>query len=250
MKKDIESLKNDRRKEIASEYDKNYLLKSNFDDREIRIFEYIKDNPGCNKQSIIDHFAEITGFSRNPIFKMIKNLIERKYINEKRDHHNKNTRKLFVNERNVILLVSNEMETFRNDFLELLKSTNLANIKNDDHKEILKVIDDYYREFIDICIHRSLPTFRKMINDEQILHKLDDIILNNIRLLHIKYCEFDNPISYLEAPPEVEKCTDDDDYDQKIQLFKSKGMQDQITTLLEQFHRINYRYAKQDRVLG
>lgn len=54
----------------------------------------------------------------------------------------------------------------------------------------------------------------------------------------------------MNAPPYIEICTDDDDYDRKIQLFKNNGMQDQIIPLLGRLNGINYRYAKQHRILN
>ena len=256
MQKDIEFLKTDVTERKSYEYDQTSLLKYNIDDKERMILEYVRNNPGTNKQSIIEHFniKGIPGLSRNPIFKIIKDLIKRGYLTEERDRHNKNTLKLFLNDRNVILSVSNEIENFRNIFIELLKNPNLVSIKNDDgKKEILKYIDHFYSEFISIYIFRALPVFRKLINDKQTLHELYNIIISNVNLLVEKYYEFDNPIQtsyFMDTPLYINICTDDDDYDRKIEFFKNNGMQDQIVPLLERLDRINYRYAKQHRVLS
>lgn len=154
----------------------------------------------------------------------------------------------------MVLSVSDEMEDFKNRFLELLKSPNLTNIYDDrDKKEILKYIDGFYSMFVSIYVFRALPAFRKMIGDKQTVHELYNIIFSNIYLLQEKYYEFDNPIQssshFMDAPLYIEICTDDDDYDRKIELFKNYGMQDQIIPLLERLDGINYRYAKQHRIL-
>jgi hypothetical protein len=256
MKKDIEFLKRDRKSENSYEYNKNSLLKYNLADKERKVLEYIRDNLGCSKKSVVQHFNDtnIPGLSRNPTFKIIRSLIERKYVIEERDRHNKNTRKLFLNESNVVLSVTDEIEDFRNRFLELLKNPNLVNIQNDnDKKEILKYIDYFYSMFISIYMFRALPAFRKMINDKQTLHELYNTIFSNVNLLQEKYYEFDNPMQtsyFIDIPLSITICTDDDDYDRKIELFKNYGMQDQIKPLLERFDGINYRYAKHHRILS
>ena len=105
MKKDIEFLKNHLRTKKDYEYDKTSLQKYNLDDKERRVLEYVKDNSGCNKQSVVEHFnnMDIPGLSRNPIFNIIKGLIERKYISKERDRHNKNTHKLFLKQDNIVV---------------------------------------------------------------------------------------------------------------------------------------------------
>jgi DNA-binding MarR family transcriptional regulator len=256
MKKDIESLKSALKSNINYEYNQTSLLKYDLADKERMILEYIRNNPGCNKQSVVEHFnnMDIPGLSRNPIFNIIKSLIERGYVIEERDRHTKNTRNLFLNEQHVILSVTEEIEDFRNRFLELLKNPNLVNIQNNnDKKNILKYIDRFYSTFISIYVFRALPAFRKMINDKQTLHELYNTIFSNVYLLQEQYYEFDNPMQmsyFLDAPLSITICTDDVDYDRKFKLFKNYGMEDQIKPLLERLDGINYRYAKQNRILG
>ena len=256
MKKDIESLKRALKSNVNYEYNKTFLLKYNLADKERMVHEYIRDNPGCNKQSVVEHFnnMDIPGLSRNPIFNIIKSLIERGYVIEERDRHNKNTRKLFPNEQHVILSVTDEIEDFRNRFLELLESPHLTNIQNENGKnQILKYVDEFYSKFVGICIFRALPAFRKMISDKQTLHELYNVIFSNVILIQEKYYEFDSPIKtsyFMDTPSYIEVCTDDDDYDREIQLFKNNGMEEQIIPLLERLDGINYRYAKQHRILS
>jgi hypothetical protein len=255
MKKDIESLKRSHNNENEYEYNKNSLLRYNLADKDRMVLEHIRDNPGCNKQSVVEHFngSDISGLSRNPIFKVVRSLVDRKYVIEERDRHNKNTRKLFLNESNVVLSVIDEIEDFRSRFLELLKNSNLVNIQNSNDKdEILKYVDHFYSMFVSIYIFRALPAFRKMINDKQTLHEIYNVIFSNVTLLQEKYYEFENPMQksyFMDIPLSINICTDDDDYDRKIELFKDYGMQDQIKPLLERLDGINYRYAKQNRIL-
>lgn len=256
IKKDIEFLKNECRNEKNYEYNKASLLKYNLIDKERMVIEYIRGHPGTSTQRVVEHFngESIPGLSRNPIFNIIKSLIEREYLIKEKDRHNKNTHKLFLNERNVVLSVSDEIDGFKNIFLELLKNPNLVNIKNDnDKKEILTYIDQFYSKIISIYIFRALPAFRKMINHKQILYELYNIVSSNVNLLQEKYYEFNNPIQtsyFMDAPLYIDICTDDDDYDRKIELFTSNGMQDQIILLLKFLDGINYRYAKQHRILA
>jgi hypothetical protein len=256
IEKELEILKNEHMGEKIYDYNTASLLKYHLDDKERNVVEYIRNNPGCNKQCVVEHFnvTQIPGLSRNPTFRIINDLIKRGILIEDKDRHNRNTHKLFLNERNIVLSVSKEIDDFRNIFLELLKNPSLANIQNDkDKKKILNYIDNFHSTFISVYIFRALPAFIKMIDYKQTLQELYNIIFINIILVQEEYSKFDNPLRtshFADTPLSTNICTDDDDYDLKIEIFKNNGMADQIIPLLERLHRINYRYAKQDRILS
>ena len=96
----------------------SYALNEN--KRRSIIIEYIKNNPGCNKQKVVN--ALDGQLSRVPILNTLKELKKERIIHELKEKQNSRDHKLFVNTGNIVVSVSQEIDELEKSFFSLFKS--------------------------------------------------------------------------------------------------------------------------------
>jgi DNA-binding MarR family transcriptional regulator len=254
LKKDVNSLKE------RSEYKSNSILplKTDLEEKEREVLEYIKNNPSVNKDQVVKHFEGTPCLSRVPVFKIIKSLIKRGYLIEQRNENNRHTRSLAVNQKSILLSVSEEMDCFKKHFFVLqdrvkqkLQETkrNQRVIREKKKREILSSMGHIYQKFVSIYMFRAILAWTNKIHDKQTLHELYSIVLSNIMEIQLKYSEFGNTesVSLASIPYNKDICTDDD-YENEIQAFRDNDLEKEFMPTLETLDGINYKYGKYNRL--
>jgi hypothetical protein len=97
--------------------------KTELDEKETAIFNYIASNPETTKQGVVDFFQGKPGFSRNPVYSTIKRLQLYELITVKPDRNNKQKHRLSINEENVLLDLIRVLDYFKNDYFSLIDKT-------------------------------------------------------------------------------------------------------------------------------
>ena len=93
----------------------------NSEERQIKILQYVKDHPGSLTEEVCKALTEDSKYmSRRTFFKELNVLKEKKEIIV--ENKNKRDRLLFVNENNLLLTVTKELEQFEKDFLKLART--------------------------------------------------------------------------------------------------------------------------------
>jgi hypothetical protein len=93
----------------------------NSEERQIKILQFVRDHPGWLIERVCKALTEDTKYmSRKTFFKELDVLITRREIIVK--NKNKRDKLLFVNESNLVITVTKELEQFEKDFLKLAKT--------------------------------------------------------------------------------------------------------------------------------
>jgi hypothetical protein len=264
---ELKSLKGTTELQGSMQYQDNTVLGK----REKEILDFIGSRPGIHQEGVVEHFRRTPGLSRMPILRIIKNLKKDHYIIPRRivSRHKYG---LFVNEDNLLLIVKKELEHIKKQFSILLKelrekfdnkesfrknnndTTNKRKLLEQfdkDKKEILSFLhSNIYEKLVSIYMFRALFSWNNEIKDEQTLHKLSQIIISNIMEMQLMYHKFGNMehVSLSSIYYANEICTDDDDEDKAMQIFKNNGLEREARSLLTALGKSNYRYSSQRRL--
>jgi hypothetical protein len=133
---------------IRKKIDTNYIL----DNVEKKICDYIIDNPGCNKQNVIDNLGTS---SRVSILKRIKRLVKFGFIIEKIDEKNNSFHQLYYNDRDSLATLFKDLKKFKNSYFLLLdniKPTLIELNKRIKNQPTIAREDDYYTDDNDTSI--------------------------------------------------------------------------------------------------
>ena len=91
------------------------------EERQIKIIEFVRNNPGWIQEDVCKAITEDSKYmSRKTFFKELDTLKERKEIIV--NNKNKRDKLLFVNESNLVITVTKELEQYEKDFLKLAKT--------------------------------------------------------------------------------------------------------------------------------
>jgi hypothetical protein len=91
--------------------------------RERVVFEYISKYPGTIKERVIDSLVKDGEGSRVTILNTIKDLEKYGMIIIRKDKPNSQIHKLYVNNENVLIAVSQQLDNFKKNFFSLLDET-------------------------------------------------------------------------------------------------------------------------------
>ncbi|MFZ0510928.1 MAG: hypothetical protein WAM14_04910 [Candidatus Nitrosopolaris sp.] len=152
-----------KRAEIITKDRKKAYEEYDFTEKEKRIREYIKNNPGTSKQGVVeDNFKGI--YSRGPILTTINQLEKEGLILVREDEHNSQVHHLFINNENLLVSLIEELDSFKQRFFNLTDKAMTIGGKeenNDDwltRSELMGALLYPYKHFI-------------------IKHNLDDLFL-------------------------------------------------------------------------
>jgi hypothetical protein len=235
------------------------LSSEKLDERELRIFEYIRNNPGRSKEDVA------RGMNGNPsritVLNILGRLEKEERITARRPKPNSQIYELFVNEKNLVASLTLNITEFEKAFFILLDSVNQKfsereanlDINNNDNTDSiddtdiseLKYIREKYRIIESlITLYRHYlgmyflhATFKwSKIADKQTLDKLHRLFYNSIekaqrRLFDIKIGAdrshlISDPITYnlFELKP--------DKLDDFFKYFQGFGLTDQADKVL------------------
>src|SRR5215216_2270590 len=199
----------------------SYALNEN--KRRSIIIEYIKNNPGCNKQKVVN--ALDGQLSRVPILNTLKELKKERIIHELKEKQNSRDHKLFVNTGNIVVSVSQEIDELEKSFFSLFKSikkkydavyssanstnTYKGNIQDDVSKivNLLWESSSIFYEIVNVYLLRSVILWPKKVQDKDVLKKLYSIVYTKIADISLRLSEMlklhpaldYNPLIYTNA---------------------------------------------------
>lgn len=95
------------------------------DEKEGKVFEYIRNNPGVSKDDVVNAMKGKVR-SRGTVFDILDNLEKYGLINVRRDKTKAKKLQLFENKESLIIQVENDMKNFKKSYLSLIKRANLV----------------------------------------------------------------------------------------------------------------------------
>jgi DNA-binding MarR family transcriptional regulator len=99
--------------------------KSDLDEKEKTILDYIKNNPGVIKQTIVDAFKIKVGYSRKPVLKIVNNLERYGLIIVRPDKENIRKHHLFTNNENALVLLIEILDSFKQNYFTIIDSVEM-----------------------------------------------------------------------------------------------------------------------------
>ena len=166
---------------------------------------FIRQNAGVSIEAVVRHMAkaDVDLGSRITVRNDLAELEAEKYIIVRKDKPRSQTHRLFINEENILVKVTSEMNEFKKKYFALLKTmkTNYQQIesKRKDflHSRWQPIDDEYsnvrlawflYNHFIGVYLLRALFGWQD-IKDTQTVNKLYIILFETILEIHLKLSE-------------------------------------------------------------
>jgi hypothetical protein len=235
------------------------------DDKENEILDCIRNNPGINKENVINKIGKT---SRQPIINRIKKLEQFGYIIVKINEKNSQSYKLYYNDENSLAILIKDLNTYKKSYFLLIDSIkeNLIDLHNKCQKQLKLIADDTepdngdtscgqlqrlienvilpFRNLILILLYSNFISINiRSYNENTILQKF--LIINNfikdvfIKLINIfpkkKQGEIDMEISVIHGleiemlPSSIEK---------NINFFKRYNLKERVEELWESLWKI------------
>ncbi len=234
------------------------MSENNLSERELKIFEYIRNNPGRSKEDVA------RGMKGNPsritVLKILEKLEQEKMIIARKAKPNSQIYRLFINEESLIVSITLYINEFEKAFFSLLDNVSQRftereanfNVNYDDSTDIIddndiskleyvrekyRIIDALvllYRHFFGMYILHAMFKWSKN-PDEQTLNKLHGLFFNSIKKIQIKLLKvvwnrihhISDPIIYnlFELKP--------DKLDNFFKYFQEFGLLDQAEQVLD-----------------
>jgi hypothetical protein len=236
-------------------------------ERRRTIIEYIANNPGCNKQKVVK--ALEGRLSRVPVLKIIEEIEQDDIVNRLTDRENSREHKLYVNNNNIVVTVSNELKEFEEAFFSSFRkvkekfealyletwtqySSDLSKCDLSKMHPIVNLISELFHifyEVVDIYMIRSMMVWPKKIQDRDILKKLYSIIFTKIADMQLRMSDLlsttvagdFNPINQLSIRGKI--------YSTKKLMehfdnFRNCNMEKEIEQVLNSTWRISNEYKQ------
>lgn len=108
-----------------------HLLANDLSELEYAIIDFVRKNPGCLKQKVVDYCKNEGIGSRVPVLKII-DALEPDVIEVRKQRRNSMKHPLFIKEDNVLLTTLRAIEKFESNFIPLLKDVKTIYIKDYD----------------------------------------------------------------------------------------------------------------------
>jgi hypothetical protein len=90
------------------------------DEKVTTVFDFITNNQGVTKQNVVDVFSEKPGYSRKPIFGILRKLENYEWIKVKLDGINNHKHHLYLNNKSEIGSLAENISSFAGDYSRLL----------------------------------------------------------------------------------------------------------------------------------
>lgn len=236
------------------------MSKDKLAERELKIFEYIRNNPGCSKEDVG------RGMKGNPsritVLNILGRLEQEKMIIVRKLKPNSQIYELFINEENLIVSFTSNINEFEKTFFILLDTVNQKFVEqkanfnvnyDDDDSDIIdddvisrlkyvgekyQIIDALvllYQHFFGVYLLHAIFRWSK-IDDKQTLSEIHRLFFNCIEKIQTKLSEtvanqvhfISDPIIYnlFELKP--------DKLDNVFRYFQEFGLIDQAEQVLDQ----------------
>ncbi len=145
-------------------------------ERQKQIYNFISNNPGRCKQSIVNS----SSVSRKPTFKIISELERYKMIIVRQDETNTQIHRVYINENSILSSVINQLDQFSREFSKLLdqlgKIVKNLNWPDQDYESLLTSIFIIFQHVANIHSVYGLLKWPGEIYDVELLNKLRVIV--------------------------------------------------------------------------
>ena len=213
--------------------------KSDLDEKEKTILDYIKNNPGVIKQTVVDVFKNKVGYSRKPVLKIVNKLERYGLIIIRPDKVNPRKHHLFVNNENALVLLIENLDSFKQNYFTIIDSVELLDdntISNMAFIEMSKLIESIilpFKSFI-LLMQYNLFGHTETPSNKLILDKKFAIFHTAMQEIHLK----------LYKSKILKIFTDNNEEQLLVHLFanKSNGLRpENIIEMLKTFEQCGLR---------
>jgi hypothetical protein len=193
----IERFKRNKRADITTKDSTRTHEKYDFTEREKRIYEYIKNNPGSTKQDVVYNFEGT--YSRSPIFKTIVQLEKGEIIIVRHDEHNNHVRRLLINYENILVSLAERLDSFKQRYFELIDKAMTIDIQRQNMSgggewrpfdspmfELVGTLLFPYKQFITKYNLDDLFLSHDLKLDDETLHRKFTIVFDTMQEIHVK----------------------------------------------------------------
>jgi hypothetical protein len=160
------------------------MSQSELTERDWKVIEYIKKNPGCSKQDVV------RGMKGNPSRITVLNILDRlEYegmIIPRKEKENSQIYQLFINNESLIIPKKQLLDDFKNSYLDLVNKSKEKIDPKADNTYLINSLLWLYEHFVGMCIFTTLFTWPQKINDKQDLNKLSTMAFNNLQEMQSK----------------------------------------------------------------
>ena len=175
--------------------------------REKSIVEYIRRNPGRNKQNLVDWGTSQHIGSRNTILKAIDRLEESGIIEVDKGKPNSTIHRLYINNDSILLLVMEELDGFENVFPDLIEKINSRSKGHDlngipynqNELNFFVTLFVVYQQFIGMLVYHAIHTWPARLKDDNTLKRLYATLFSRLRKIQLNLTcaiKTDKPYNY------------------------------------------------------
>jgi hypothetical protein len=142
--------------------------------------EYVTNNPGCNKQQIIENLEK--HISRVTVLKTIKELLNDGVLSINKAKPNSRDHKVLINSDSILVSVSKELVNFNKFFSALLdKAKKLCkHLHSDGIEDVYSQMIILFYELVDVYVRRTLLNWPSKIKDVTVLNKLYVMVFSEL----------------------------------------------------------------------
>lgn len=164
--------------------DKNELTEDvDLNRKERSILDYIQKHPGVSKQALVDGLDG--QYSRASIFGAIPLLERNQLIVVRKDRPNSQVHKLFIRDDSLLLSLIQDLDTFKKDYFQLLKTLQ----KNADYEHGISFILKIYRHVIEMYLLSALQKWPHQAEDPVLLKRLYTTLFSRLSKMHLELYE-------------------------------------------------------------
>jgi hypothetical protein len=108
---------------------------ADLDDKDKVVIDCISNSPGIIKERLLESLQDKNGYSRRAFFRIMGKLDQHHMISVEPDKANKRIHHLFVNNQNALVLLLNDLNSFKNDYFDLIENASRLKINLTDTRE-------------------------------------------------------------------------------------------------------------------
>lgn len=214
-------------------------------EKEKSIFEYIINNQGVIKEHVVNAFKEKAGYSRKPVFKILRRLEEYEYIKIIPNPTNNRKHQLYLNNQNEIGSLAKNVDSFSREYCRLItcikKNCEDPQIALDFHA-IIMPLKFFIRLFSNSILWNTVHP------DKEILHRKFAFISNAMETIYLKLSNTMQNNSWIKSAEEI---TTEIMYDgsnifhpekiiNMLRIFEKYGLRENAEMVLDCLWNIGY----------
>ena len=180
---EIEQIKRDLEKLKMTVLDKGETAEDiDLSRKERAILDYIQNHPGVSKQGLVDGLDG--QYSRVPIYDAITFLDRNQMIVIRKDKHNSQVHRLFINDDSLLLALIHDLDSFEKNYLQLLRKVQ----KNEPKGSMMTIYAPFtiYQHLLGMYLIHSLQTWPRQTDDPLMLKRLYTTLFSRLSKIHLE----------------------------------------------------------------